>query len=121
MPRLTAPPPLVAKLQPTITQSPQDEQQRSRFRDRTQHRRGWYKLKRWTDLRWLVLKRDLFTCRMCGRPSRHPKASDMTCDHIVPASDLTDAQFWDETNLQTLCTNPCHIKHKQAQERAYRT
>jgi 5-methylcytosine-specific restriction protein A len=117
MGRLSAPPALVAKLQPTITQSPQDEKQRSRYRDRTQHWRAWYKLKRWTDLRWRVLTRDLFTCRMCGRIEGN--TSRLVCDHRAPHHG-DPALFWDEANLQTLCS-PCHDSAKQREERSYRT
>jgi 5-methylcytosine-specific restriction protein A len=115
MGRLSAPPPLVAKLSPAIAQAPANERERSRFRDNTQHWRAWYKTKRWAALRWHILVESRFTCRMCGR--MQGDASNLTCDHIRPhRGDPT--LFWDESNLQTLCSDPCHIKHKQAQEQA---
>ena len=47
--------------------------------------------------RFLVFKRDEFTCVMCGRSGRGVK---LEVDHIIPASkDGTD----DFNNLQTLC------------------
>lgn len=113
MPKLAAPPPLVTKLQPVVAQSPANEQERSRYRDRTQHWRAWYKTKRWAVLRWHVLTRDRFTCRMCGRLQGN--ASLLVCDHIRPHRG-NPALFWDEANLQTLCADPCHNKHKQTLE-----
>lgn len=75
----------------------------------------WYSLKRWKDLRWSVLVRDLFTCKMCG--TLQPDPSDLVADHIKRHRGNPHL-FWDPKNLQTLCAWPCHNQHKQAQEAA---
>jgi hypothetical protein len=52
-------------------------------------------------LRFLVMRRDRFTCRYCGKsPSAHP-ALELHVDHVVPWSrgGRTEAE-----NLQTLCS-----------------
>jgi 5-methylcytosine-specific restriction endonuclease McrA len=87
---------------------------------RTQYRaaehpwRAWYGLKRWKELRLRVLIRDRFTCRMCGKQSF--KSGTMVCDHVVPHRG-DGSLFWDESNLQILCADPCHNTHKQNAER----
>jgi 5-methylcytosine-specific restriction protein A len=73
----------------------------------------WYSLKRWKDLRWSVLVRDLFTCAMCH--TVQPDPSDLVADHIK-AHRGNVLLFWDPKNLQTLCAWPCHNKHKQQEE-----
>jgi len=76
----------------------------------------WYKLARWCGKNGLRLKtfaRDGYVCQMCGR--LQGDLSKLTCDH-VKAHRGNAALFWDEKNLQTLCTDPCHVKHKQKQE-----
>lgn len=93
------------------------------FRDRYQERatiepwRQWYSLARWTavpgGLRWRVLARDNFTCRMCGEIVT--ETSQLVADHIVPHRG-DEALFWDDANLQCLCAT-CHSRHKQAEER----
>jgi 5-methylcytosine-specific restriction protein A len=76
--------------------------------------RPLYKTARWRRLRHQVFLRDLYRCRMCGR--LQGDTSQLTCDHIVPhKGDM--GLFWDQANLQTLCSDPCHIKHKQQAER----
>lgn len=114
-PKLSAPPPLIAKLTPTVAQQPSDERQRSRYRDSTQHWRAWYKTARWQRLRLRVLLRDQFTCQRpeCGRLIGD--TSQLVCDHIRPHRGDA-ALFWDEGNLQSLC-KPCHDVVKQAEER----
>lgn len=90
-----------------------DTRAQDKSRDQLAPWRAWYKTARWTKLRRAILVRDLFTCQMCGRVS----ASGMTVDHIRPHRG-NETLFWDERNLQVLCSSPCHSKHKQAQERA---
>ena len=75
--------------------------------------RRWYKTSRWQKLRWLILVRDGFTCRMCDRIE--PKTSELVCDHIVPHRG-DPALFWGGP-FQTLC-KPCHDGPKRAAERA---
>lgn len=74
---------------------------------------GWYKLAAWRRLRLKVFLRDGYVCAMCGR--LEGDTSKLTCDHRQPHRG-DQALFWDEDNLQTLCTEPCHVKHKQKQE-----
>lgn len=90
--------------------------------------RAWYKTAAWQRLRWDVLVRDLFTCRMCGWA--HPlsrdaaalvgigrgdlvagRAPQMVADHIEPHRG-SQARFWDPGNLQCLCRR-CHDGAKQ--------
>jgi 5-methylcytosine-specific restriction enzyme A len=52
---------------------------------------------------------------MCGK--LQGDTSKLACDHKLPHKGDA-ALFWDEDNCQTLCADPCHNKHKQAQERA---
>jgi len=72
-----------------------------------------YNTAAWRRLRWFILVRDRFTCRMCGR--LEPDTSKLVADHRQPHRG-NDKLFWDPNNLQTLCKSPCHDKHKQAQE-----
>ncbi len=75
--------------------------------------RKWYSLKRWKDLRWSILVRDLFTCAMCGKVETD--TSQLHADHIK-AHRGNPHLFWDPKNLQTLCAWPCHNQHKQRLE-----
>ena len=55
-------------------------------------------------LRWHILKRDLFTCRICG--AVHADTRMLEADHIVPHKG--DASlFWDKSNLWCVCGD-CH-------------
>lgn len=77
----------------------------------------WYDLAEWRRLRHLTFARDRYTCQMCG--ALQGDTSKLTCDHIRPHRG-NRAMFFDPENLQTLCTEPCHVQHKQAQEQATR-
>lgn len=79
--------------------------------------RAWYHSTRWRKLRPAIFRRDLNTCAMCGHV--HTDHKGLTCDHREPHRG-DERLFWDENNLQTLCTDPCHNKHKQALERRER-
>lgn len=74
--------------------------------------RRWYGLARWKRLRWDVLVRDRFTCRMCQRVE--PDTSKLVADHVRPHRG-DPALFWDQDNLQSLCAS-CHSSAKQAAE-----
>ena len=82
-------------------------------RDQVLEWRQWYKTKRWQRLRWLVLVRDQFTCRMCGALEASTRL--LVADHVQPHRGDA-ALFWAEGNLQTLC-KACHDGAKQAAER----
>lgn len=73
-----------------------------------------YKTGRWRKLRWAMLVRDRFTCRMCGRVMHD--TSQLVADHIKEHKG-DEALFWDEDNIQTLCKTPCHDSLKQSMER----
>lgn len=75
--------------------------------------RSWYKLARWKRLRLSIFLRDGYVCQMCS--ALQGDTSKLTCDHVRPHRG-DEQLFWSETNLQTLCTEPCHVKHKQRQE-----
>lgn len=83
-------------------------------RDASQAWRAWYHTARWQRLRWSVLVRDLFTCRMCR--DLVADTSQLVADHIERHRGDPDL-FWDDRNLQCLCKH-CHDSHKQRAERA---
>lgn len=104
--------PLVGKLAPRLGYQSGNEQQRSRFRDDTQEWRRWYKTARWQKLRWSVLVRDNFTCKMCGKVDA--SKGGLHCDHIEQHHGNEEA-FW-AGPFQTLCAH-CHNSLKQRSER----
>ena len=63
--------------------------------------------KRWGAVRRLVLIRDRYRCRKCG------KAGQLEVDHIRPLS--KGGEPWDFDNLQTLCRG-CHIAKTRAEQ-----
>ncbi|MGZ9812629.1 HNH endonuclease [Pseudoroseicyclus sp. H15] len=83
---------------------------------RTNPLRHLYKTARWQRLRWKVLTRDLFTCRRCHK--LEADTSLLVADHVIPHRG-DEALFWDEGNLQCLCTT-CHDGAKQREEAAAR-
>lgn len=99
-------------LAPTLGALPVEVEDRSRHRDATQEWRRWYKTKRWQRLRWSVLLRDQFTCRMCGRLMQD--SSQLHCDHVERHRG-DEAKFW-AGPFQTLCAR-CHNSKKQRIER----
>ena len=74
---------------------------------------AWYSTARWQRLRLSILKRDGFTCAMCGRPGTSP---ELVADHVKPHKG-DPLKFWDASNLQTLCASPCHNLVKQSMEK----
>ena len=102
-PKLTAPRPKL--------QAPKDEAGRSRFRDANTPGRGMMRSRKWRGddngvggLRWHILKRDLFTCRICG--AMNADTRNLEADHIVPHKGDA-ALFWDKDNLWCVCGD-CH-------------
>lgn len=75
--------------------------------------RRWYWTAAWRRLRTTIFVRDHYTCRMCDQV--HLNATGITADHIEPHRG-DERRFWDPANVQTLCTSPCHVKHKQRLE-----
>jgi 5-methylcytosine-specific restriction protein A len=105
--------PSIATLSNPLAPSHATTRDKDRYRDTTQTWRAWYKLERWRKLRWRIFVRDGFTCRMCGK--LQGDTSKLACDHNLPHKGNV-AMFWDESNLQTLCADPCHNKHKKLLE-----
>ena len=101
-------PPLLATLPPLLKPIGESRDQQAK---RLKPWRAWYNLKRWKDLRWAVLARDLFTCQLCGH--LEADTSLLVCDHVEPHRGVA-ALFWDGP-FQTLCQQ-CHVVHKQSQE-----
>ena len=115
MGRLKTMPARLGSLPPALASMPIDGAGRERDRNAFNPLRALYKTARWRVLRMATFKRDKFTCQMCGRVEGD--TSKLTADHRRPhRGDLV--LFWDEANLQTLCTTPCHVKHKQRLEQA---
>lgn len=113
MGRLTTLKPKVGTLAPRLKRyAPGDETDRSRFRDETQAWRKWYKTAKWQKLRWSILVRDKFTCRMCKK--LETATSLLVCDHVEQHHG-DEAAFWSGP-FQTLCKT-CHDSTKQKQER----
>ena len=95
---------------------PRDSATRHRMRDDSQSHRRWYKTARWQKLRWLVLVRDNFTCKLCENVLAD--TSKLVADHIKEHKG-DERLFWNEDNLQSLCKR-CHDSEKQSIERSGR-
>jgi 5-methylcytosine-specific restriction endonuclease McrA len=104
--------PRIGRLPPRLPRAHADGQGSSGQRNVDAPWQRWYRTARWFALRKLVLVRDAFTCRKCGR--LEGTTSKLVCDHIVPHRGTAEL-FWDEGNCQTLCVS-CHNKGKQAEE-----
>ena len=63
----------------------------------------------WRRVRRLVLDRDGWRCRSCGRAGR------LQVDHIKPLS--AGGEPYDLENLQALCAFPCHRDKTAAENR----
>lgn len=98
---------------PRLIAAPDERKERQRYRD-AQSWRAWYKTKRWQDLRWSTLLRDMFTCQRCRRVEAD--TSQLVADHRT-AHRGDEVLFWDPLNLWTLCKR-CHDSWKQRQERS---
>ena len=102
--------PLLSAPRPRL-QSPKDEAGRSRFRAANTPGRAMMASRKWRGddngvggLRWHILKRDLFTCRICG--TMHADTRMLEADHIVPHKGDAGL-FWDKGNLWCVCGD-CH-------------
>jgi 5-methylcytosine-specific restriction endonuclease McrA len=71
----------------------------------------FYKSKEWVRLRRLILIRDNFLCRMCGKFC----AKTAHVDHIKSRKSRPDLAM-EPSNLQTLCAH-CHNSIKQRHEK----
>lgn len=115
MGRLTSMPSRLSAIPPALSSMPVDTASRDRERSRFHPYRAWYKTPEWRRLRTATFIRDGFTCQMCGHVEGD--TSKLTADHRRPHRG-DRALFFDPENLQTLCTSPCHAKHKQRMEQA---
>ena len=110
MARLKSPPPRLTAPRPKLA-APKDEAGRSRFRANNTPGRGLMASRKWRGddngvggLRWQILKRDMFTCRLCG--VIHADTRHLEADHIVPHKG-DPKLFWDADNLWCVCGD-CH-------------
>ncbi len=110
--KLKAVPPMLTPLAPKIGWIKDGTQAAPNWRPW----RAWYSKPEWRRLRWRVLVRDLFTCRMCGR--LEPESRNLVADHVRPHRGDAGL-FWDEGNVQTLCKT-CHDGAKQREEQGRR-
>ena len=111
-PRIRTIAPRLATIRPLVSSPINNERERTRYRDATQPWRAWYKTARWQKLRWSVLVRDNFTCKMCGKVD--VSKGGLHCDHVEPHHGNEEA-FW-AGPFQTLCAH-CHNSLKQRSER----
>lgn len=103
-----------------------------RARDAAAPWRAWEKTAEWQRLRWEILIRDDFVCRICGAEHAMTaecrllksigradlvkgKAPDRIADHRTPHKG-DETLFRDRDNLQCLCKG-CHDRVKQAEDR----
>jgi 5-methylcytosine-specific restriction endonuclease McrA len=114
MGRLKALPPRLAAA-PNRLYRATDERSLDRRRLADTETRKLHKTKRWQDLRWSVLVRDLFTCQICKRIEGD--TSQLVCDHVEPHRGDVE-KFW-AGPFQTLC-KACHDGQKQKEEIAAR-
>jgi len=70
--------------------------------------RGW-KLQK---IRQRILRRDNYTCQVCGRVS-----VDLEVDHITPLH-LGGAES--DENRQSICSEPCHKEKSEREEKERR-
>ena len=72
-------------------------------RDRVNVWRGWYKTRRWRELRKAVFLRDHYRCQrsgvLCG--GRHPAPDSPVANHKIPHRG-DPALFWDIDNIETV-------------------
>ena len=66
--------------------------------------------RRWGAVRCVVLERDGWRCRKCGRAGR------LECDHVVPLQREPGQEPYDPNGLQTLC-RACHLAKTTTENR----
>lgn len=84
--------------------------------DQAQPWRRWYKTARWQKLRWSILVRDKFTCRMSGCGKVETNTALLVADHKVPHRG-DQRLFWNAANLHCICKG-CHDSLKQRQDKS---
>lgn len=118
MPKLTTIKPLVTKLAPVLRSREHAQRLRLRERDENIEWRGWYKLKRWRDMREQVLVRDFYVCQRTGvrLNGKYPAPDSPVADHIKPHRGNPEL-FWNIDNIQAV-SKEWHDSVKQALENA---
>lgn len=111
MSRLKGLAPTVHRLAPQVSQSPTDEGERSRYRDKTQHWRAWYKTARWRRRRAQQLRLQPL-CEWCNLKSLIVPAT--IAHHTTPHRG--DERLFFEGDLTSLCEQ-CHNSEAQGLER----
>lgn len=77
-------------------------------------REGLYNTARWRKLRAYILKRDYFTCQLCGATGA--AAGTLVCDHVRGhPPDEDEEMFW-RGPFQCVCEH-CHNTQRLAEDR----
>lgn len=115
MPRLTAPPSRIARGASRL--APPPGRSRDQQRSKLAPWRKWYNLKRWKDLRIVILTRDLWICQATGvlLTDIPNQPNSAIVDHMIPHRG-DPALFWDPENLRSV-SKEWHDSAKQSQER----
>lgn len=108
----------VGRLKPRIGHVTRQEAEVERLtvRDRTVKWRGWYKTKRWYDLRDRVFVRDGYVCQKTGELliGKSPAPNSPVAHHKI-AHRGDPKLFWDESNVETV-SKAWHDGPGQAEE-----
>jgi len=112
MGRLTSLKSGLTTLRPSMAYMPEGEKERNKARADLPWRK-WYNSKRWKDLRWTVLLRDMFKCQRCGRLEAN--SSQLVANHKRPHHG-NERLFWSIDNIETAC-KPCHDSVIQREEK----
>lgn len=117
MARLKAIKPRLGTLKPRIGVASGDERGRDRQRDQAAPWRGWYRTKRWSDLRMYVFVRDGFKCQRTGTllVGKHPAPNSPVANHKRRHFGNPEL-FWDPDNIETVAKF-VHDGEIQKQER----
>lgn len=110
MSRLKAPAPRLKAMMPKLV-APKDGAGRTAYRKATDPGYRLYGDRRWRGndsgvggLRWRILIRDGFTCRLCG--IMRTDTSQLHADHLIPHKG-DETLFWDGANIWTV-DKDCH-------------
>jgi 5-methylcytosine-specific restriction protein A len=95
--------PVLGALPPRVGAAEGDKRGHEQQRDMRNDWRGWYKTKRWQELRLHVFVRDAYKCQRTGVLclGRHPAPNSPVANHKVPHRG-DPALFWDPDNVETV-------------------